>query len=380
MRRRLLVGVLILTAGFVAMVLAFPDTTSVCLGLLRHEAFFAGKPTNYWIRALKRESFLGQAQSSGDIGKALREGGSAAVGVLCEMAEKPDDILRSEALLSLSLIGPEAQAATPVLAATIKKEKNSGRFLLASETLAKIDPAAAVEALSSVLRDQKDDTRRAWALTELLKLAPKGQEALPVLNKLMQDPDEDVRLRVQAIRVLWRLNQPIEPLISSLCRMLPADAGVQALEVLGEMGPAAKPALPALLKLLESPTLPLVGRRWGPPHRAAVIRTLGRIGPEARAALPALIASLDNDNYYLRTEVAVALAQMGSPAVLAAREAVWGTSIALLSARPPASIAAFPLINLMRRTWIPPDAQTREAVHAAVLHIDPDAATRAGAR
>jgi HEAT repeat protein len=279
-------------------------------------------------------------------------------------------------------MGPEAQAAIPVLASTIKKEKNSGRFLLASETLAKLDPTAAAKTLRSVLADPKDDTRRAWALTELLKLAPKGQEALPVLIQLAQDPDEDVRLRVQAIRVLWRMNQPIEPLIASLCEQLNAEAGVQALEVLGEMGPAAKPAVPALVKLLEKPTLPLIGRRWGPAHRAAVIRTLGRIGPEACAALPALIASLNNDNYYVRTEVALALGQMGPPAkeALAAREAVWGTSVALLAARTPASLAVFPLINRMRRTWIPPDAQTPEAVRAAVLRIDPDAAARVRAR
>jgi HEAT repeat protein len=383
MRSRWLIGILIVTAGLVAWVLAFPDTASESLAFLRHEAFFDGKPTNYWIRALKHEGLLGQAQPTGDIGRTLRNGGSAAVAVLCEIAENPDESVRSEALLSLSLIGPEAQAAAPMLTRTIEKEKNSGRFLVASETLAKIDPAAAAQALSSVLLNKKDASRRAWALTELLKLAPKGQEALPVLNELSHDPDEDARLRVQAIRVLWHLKQPAGPLISSLCDILKVDAtpaGVQALEVLGEMGPAAKPALPALRMLLEKPTLALVGRRWGPPHRAAVSRTLGMIGPEAHATVPALLASLNNDNYFLRTEVALALAQMGPPAkeALAARDAVWWTSITLLAARPPSNLTAPPLIERMRRTWIPSEAQTHEAVREAVLRIDPNAAARAG--
>ena len=51
----------------------------LALGLVRHEAFFAGKPTNYWIHALKQEPFMGEGPPAGDIGKILREGGSAAV-------------------------------------------------------------------------------------------------------------------------------------------------------------------------------------------------------------------------------------------------------------------------------------------------------------
>jgi hypothetical protein len=60
-------------AGFVALVLAFPDMTSVPLGFLRHEASFAGKPTNHWIRALRQESSLGQAQPASDIGPTIVE-------------------------------------------------------------------------------------------------------------------------------------------------------------------------------------------------------------------------------------------------------------------------------------------------------------------
>src|SRR5437588_7534583 len=115
MRNRWLIGIFIVTAGVVAWVLVFPDMASESLARLRHEAFFDGKPTNYWIRALKHEGVLGQARPAGDIGRTLRDGGSAAVPVLCEIAENPDENLRSEALLGLSLIGPEAQAAAPVL-------------------------------------------------------------------------------------------------------------------------------------------------------------------------------------------------------------------------------------------------------------------------
>ena len=98
--------------------------------------------------------------------------------------------------------------------------------------------------------------------------------------------------------------------------------------------------------------------------------------------MPALIATLNKDNYFLRNEVAVALAYMGPSAkeTLAARDAAWWTSITLLAACPPANIASFPLIQRMKRTWIPSEAQTREALREAILRIDPDAEARIGVR
>jgi HEAT repeat protein len=383
MRKTRIIRTFIIVACIVGLVLAFPALIYVPLGFLRGEAFFHGKPTEYWAHALKKEPYLGQAPPSGDVGKTLREGGAAAVPVLCAIAENPDEDLRSEALLALSLMGSEATAATPVLLETIQKETNSGRFLLASETLAKVDPAAAADALSAVVRDRAESDRRAWALAALLAMAPEGRGALPVLNELLHDGTDDVRLRVQAIRVLWHLQQPAGPLVSTLCQIVSADAspaGVQALEALGEMGPAAGPAVPTLVKLLDNPRLALVGHRWGPPHRAAVIRTLGQIGPQAGAAVPALLASLNRDNYFIRTEVAQAVARIGPPArdAVTIRDAAWCTTLTLSAPPPPTQLAVLPLVQTCTRTWVPRDAPTAEAAHAAILRVDPDAAARAG--
>jgi HEAT repeat protein len=219
-------------------------------------------------------------------------------------------------------------------------------------------------------------------LTELLKIAPRGQEALPVLEEMWHNPKEELVLRVQAIRVLAHLKQPPDPLAAALVEVVSSPqnpAGVQALDALGEMGPDAKPALPALLKLLTDPTLPAVGRHWGPPHRAAVIRAVGNIGPEARAAVPALLAILQGQNYVLRTEVALALARVGPPAkeALAVRDAVFLTNLTLLAARSPANLTTLPLAQIAVRTWIPGELQDLDAIREALQRIDPDAAGRA---
>jgi HEAT repeat protein len=315
MRRRRLVGIgVVVAAGCVAAALAFPATVYVPLGLLRHEAFFAGKPTNYWGRALRQQDFMGHAPPAGDTGKVLAAGGAAAVPVLCQLAENPDGNVRMQALLALSVIGPEAGAAAPVLAKIIKTEDNSARFLAAGEALARADPAAAAETLSAVLRDKENLGGRAWALAALLKLAPECQGTLPAVAELLHDPD--ARLRVEAAHVLWRMKQPAGPVVEALCAEANADeaaGGVQALIVLREMGPAAGPAVPALLKILQRPALPDDGKQWGPPHRLAVLRCLQEIGPGAAAA-PALADLLKSGSPTVRAEAARTLGRMGPQA------------------------------------------------------------------
>jgi HEAT repeat protein len=314
MRKRWLGVTLVAIALVAAAAWLFPALLYVPLGFLRSEAFFAGKPTSYWLRNFKHESYLGEAAPTGDTGETLRKGGAQSVPVLAQLAEDPDPDIRYEALIALSLMGPEAKDATPVLATAISREDNSARFLAASEALLRANPAAAVEALSAVLRDKKNLGGRAWALAALYNHAPLGRETLPTVNEILRDPEEDPRLRIEAARVCWRFEQPTGPLVEALCQVAAStkgSAGAQAIEVIGEMGPGAKEAVPTLVKLLENPQLAASGRIFGPPSRLGVIRNLGRIGSEARASVPALLATLKNNNRQLHTETVRALAHIG---------------------------------------------------------------------
>jgi HEAT repeat protein len=382
-RKVLIIGILLILVALAA-AWRFPAAIYVPLGVARHEAFYDGKPTSYWVRAFKREPFLGQVLSAGDTGKILREGGPAAVPVLCEMVKNPDPDLRSDALFALAAMGPEARAAQPALGEAVSNETQSARFVLASRTLGKLNPAAATEVLNTVLRDKaaSNGSRRAWALLMLLEIAPDCQAALPVLNEIALSQAEDVRLRVAAVRVLWRLHQPAEPLATALCETLAAEntpAGVQALSALGEIGPGAKVAVPTLMKILARPSLPAMGQPFGPPHRMVVVIALGKIGPAARPAIPAIIASLKSGNEVVRLEAALALAKIDSSAAreaLAARDAAWGATLAILAARPPAGLAVPPLVEVFRRSWIPAGLQTREEIREAIAKIDPGAKAR----
>jgi len=384
MRKRWTLAIIIAIAGLmVALAWFFPTTVYVPVGLVKGEATFDGKPTDYWKDALNREGFLGQKPPPGDAGKTLRQGGAAAVPVLCEIARGPDENLRTEALNALALMGPEAKDAVPLLSDILKTEKNSGRFLLASQAWANVDPSAAAEALAAVLREDGGDLgRKACAFASLFKLAPKGQEAVPTLNDIRNDPKANPVVRVQAIEVLWHMNQPAQPLVRDLCEMASADnspVGVQALHVLGEFGPSAKSAVPALLKILNRPKLPSTGRTWGPPHRQAVVRTLGRIGPEASSAMPVLLASLFSIDYLNRVELAQTITEIGPEAkkAITVRDAVWGAAITLSAASSPSSLAVPFLVEIEKRTWIPRDGQTIKEIRIAIRHVDPGASARA---
>jgi HEAT repeat protein len=386
MRKRWPLAIVLVIVILVAVAWIFPTTIYWLVGSLRGEATFDGKPTDYWVHALNQEGFLGHKPPAGDAGKTLKEGGAAAVPVLSEIARGPDDNLRQQALNALSLMGPDAKGAKPVLQETIKNEKDRSRFLFASKALCNSDPAAAAEALCAVLREEKGENliRQACAFTALMDLAPQGQEAVPLLKEIADDPKKESVLRVQAINVLFRMKQPVEPLVHALCEIVCTDktpVGVQALEVLQEMGPQAKPAVATLVKLLNDPKVKLTGPRWGPPHRAAVIRTLGDIGPEATSAMPVLISCLQSNNYFIRTEVATALARMGpvGKQAITARNAVWGASLTLLAARSPNNIAIPGLVQIEKRTWIPlTEGHSAMEIHEAVEEMDPGAARRAG--
>jgi HEAT repeat protein len=166
--------------------------------------------------------------------------------------------------------------------------------------------------LVHALRD-KDARVRDLAASALEALGPDAREALPGLLEAMQDPSHDVRLSaaaalshfgtearpaVPAIKAM--LNDP-EPAVRSaltagLARIEPDDPALvpallqmlreqsvftyDAFGTLGDMGPAAKGAVPTLIDY--------VNQGCG---RAA--ETLGRIGPVVKDAVPALSRLLD---------------------------------------------------------------------------------------
>ena len=79
----------------------------------------------------------------------------------------------------------------------------------------------------------------------------------------------------------------------------------RAMMALADMGPDARMAVPALIQMLDDPSR--LVRRWA-------AATLGEIGPTVPAAIPALIEALAGDDAVNRAVASAALGKMGGRA------------------------------------------------------------------
>jgi hypothetical protein len=100
-----------------------------------------------------------------------------------------------------------------------------------------------------------------------------------------------------------------------------------AISAIGDIGPAAAPAVPTLIVVLKGPLGELPAKFDGKRaanSRSAAAAALGNIGPAAKDAIPVLSAALQDDNIPVRRWSATSLGEMGTdgqsavPALIAA--------------------------------------------------------------
>lgn len=166
------------------------------------------------------------------------------------------------------------------------------------------DPAhqEAVRVLAEALGDPVPDVREiaVGALHEY------GAEARPALGDLIRaTQDESPVVRRRAVRAVADVADPNDPNVDVIPPLLAAtedpDSGVvaQAIASLGEFGPAASAAIPALMAAL-----------WtGDARRRALVGVaLARIGP---AAVPSVTQALTHPSPDVREKAAQVLAKIG---------------------------------------------------------------------
>jgi len=179
---------------------------------------------------------------------------------------------------------------------------------------------AALPRLAEALRDEQEAVRAA-AARALGALGPKANATTPALLAALDDPRADVRAAAALALARMELSAGAVP---SLVRCLGSgDAYVRGFAAwsLGNLGPAAQGAVPALVEALEADdTANVVAAALARIGPAAAQAVPGRIGPMAEAAVPDLRAALRDPNEAVRAHAARALGRIGAAAGPAAAD------------------------------------------------------------
>src|SRR5262249_3482825 len=142
--------------------------------------------------------------------------------------------------------------------------------------------AAAVPVLVNALADREAVVRitAAWALASI---GPGVKDALPALRKALDDSDHSVRAgAAYALCRAGDLQTGLRLLIAAL-KAPYLQVRHDACPALARLGSAARPAVPALVALVEARQEPAYG------HACGALRGIGR---EAREALSVLLAAV----------------------------------------------------------------------------------------
>jgi HEAT repeat protein len=179
---------------------------------------------------------------------------------------------------------------------------------------ANLDLDTSVEYRLAGLKSRNRDVRR-WSVRLLERMGRKAEAAVPALLEALYDPDEEMRIDVE-----WPLSQMIGP------RMLP-----RLLALAQDKDPRVRVAVvcicgqlveqsPAVVRTLIQALQDHAEANFGSPRRGkfrvslAAASSLGNLGPRAREAVPALAAALKSDEARLRHQAAFALGRIGPAA------------------------------------------------------------------
>lgn len=228
-----------------------------------------------------------------------------AVPDLVRALDDPNPDVRWHAARALHAIGPAASPAVNALAKSLKDDNFMVRGH-AANALGTIGEAArpAAAALAQTVTDPDPHVRRA-AVRALTKIRPGPEIGIPLMVQVLEDADPSVVM--PALATLAEFKGQVVPVMIEA--MKNPKARYWATIVLGEVGPEAAPAIPALTSALQIDE---------PELRMQALIALGNIGPAAKSAVASIQPLLEDDEPAVRYAAAFALGEIGDRAASAA--------------------------------------------------------------
>ena len=213
-------------------------------------------PVADWLVALSHDSPFERPQAG-----AARCGASpplAEVPSLLSLMKDSDRDVRARAVTALGNLAGEVRRVLPALHAALKEAAlNDGDDGVRTEAVRALlkagpQPATDVDALADALPSEIDLVRFHAAIA-LGDLGPAGRPAVPgLIHAALWDADPAVR--VEAAMALWKIDRKGPLVVPALVRAL-GDANELicwiAADCLGQIGPEAREAVPALRQALQ---------------------------------------------------------------------------------------------------------------------------------
>jgi HEAT repeat protein len=255
------------------------------------------------LKAREREIRRQAAAALGQIGPDAQD----AVPALIKALQSDDQGLATMALHALNQIGPQAKTAVPALTKILKDGPSLDLRMAAVRTVKDFGREArmAVPRLLVMLKETAGPSRAlvAEALGEIATAEEAGRALVEALRQA--DPGyKDLFLHYHLSTALQRLGPEVIADLAKLLKEKNRGVRLKAVEILREFGPAAKPALPALLQALQDKDDAVA---------VAVAEAVWHIGQrkETRAVLR---RALKSKNSTVRQQAASILRQMGKQA------------------------------------------------------------------
>jgi len=233
------------------------------------------------------------------------------VAALTRALGDPRPRARTEAAWALGRLGAPAAGAVPALISALGDAHESVRAFAASALGSIGLPArAAVSALRPGLRDPRQSVR--WRTIEALgKIGGEAEATVPALVSALESPDAYVRAgAVCALRDLGPQARAALPALAAATHDESFGVRAVAVQALVSVGGGDTGSVTALTEAMRGST--------DGDYRWKAARALGQIGPAAVAAAPALVQALSDDNGHVRREAAIALGKIGPAAAAVA--------------------------------------------------------------
>ena len=232
---------------------------------------------------------------------ALVEIGASIVPSLKKPLGSDQPVVRRESCEVAGRLGVAASSLVPLLVARLSDEDKLV-VRAAASALGEVrgEPDLVLPGLQQLLADDSPSVR-AIALSALAEFGPLANKAIPAVCRMIND--DSTIVRAAAARSLGQIGEGSEEAVHALMDAIDDPHGgvtIQAANAISQLGTTA---VPALVRLLEKPA-----------YRDLAVTVLGEMGPAAKTAVPALVGLLKTDNEELRRESFIALAMIGPDA------------------------------------------------------------------